>query len=73
MAPSAMISPVIGHATCDLGQQQRLRAAALEGRIRSAAEPGHRLRLWRARSRARTDFAFDFGRSGEDVWRALRI
>jgi hypothetical protein len=73
MATSAMISPVIGHATCDLGQQQRLREAAMEGRIRSAAERGHRFRLWRARSRARTDFAFDFRRGGEDVWRALRV
>jgi hypothetical protein len=68
-----MISPVIGHATCELEQQRRLRVAAVEARIQATVESGHRFRPWRARRRARTDFAFDFRRSGEDVWRALRV
>jgi hypothetical protein len=73
MKANIMISPVIGHATCDLGQQRRLQEAALEARIRSAVQSGDRPRLRRARRRARTDFAFDFRRGGEDVWRALRV
>jgi hypothetical protein len=67
----AVISPVITHAPCDLGQQDRLAEASRDARVRAAG--ARRRRSRRGRSRARADFAFDFRTGGQDVWHALRI
>lgn len=64
-----LISPVVTHVTCDLGQQDRLAAAGREARVRAA-----RTRRRKGRSRrARVDFAFDFRTGGQNVWHALRF
>ncbi|MGH2663304.1 MAG: hypothetical protein ACRDH8_10980 [Actinomycetota bacterium] len=66
-----VISPVITHASCDLGQQDRLAEAGREARVRAAVA---RRRGSRPRGRrARADFAFDFRACGQDVWHALRV
>ncbi len=73
-----MITPVVGHTTCDLDQQRRLIDARNAGAVRRAlapraGEPWFR-RMLRSpvRSRARGHAHLDLGSRGEDVWRALR-
>jgi hypothetical protein len=73
-----VITPVVGHTTCDLDQQRRLIDARNAGAVRLALatqsrEPWLRRMLRRPvrpRARGHAHLALDSG--GEDVWRALR-
>jgi hypothetical protein len=74
-----VITPVVGHTTCDLDQQRRLIDARNAGAVRRAlakrsGEPWFRRMLQRPvrSSPARGHAHLDLGSLGEDVWRALR-
>ena len=76
-----MITPVVGHVTCDLDQQRRVIEARRDGASRLAmarrtggmrARVGALLGL-RAESRPRGHAAPNLGSGAEDVWRSLRF
>lgn len=73
------LSPVIGHPTCDLALQRRIREAQRERTIRAVVR-GRRTwldRLLRRRARLGEPDVFLDAESlvdhGEDVWKALRF
>jgi hypothetical protein len=72
-----VITPVVGHTTCDLDQQRRLIEARREGVARrAAARRKYRRRsvvLRRGIRSPRGHAAPDLATRGEDVWRALRF
>jgi hypothetical protein len=73
-----VITPVVGHTTCDLDQQRRLIDARKAGAVRLAlaprsGKPWFRRMLRRpVRPLARGHAHLALGSRGEDVWRALR-
>jgi hypothetical protein len=72
-----VITPVVGHTTCDLDQQRRLIEARRAGAARRALAPrsGRHLRRLlpnRLDAPGRGHAHLDLGSRGEDVWRALR-
>jgi hypothetical protein len=73
-----VITPVVGHTTCDLDQQRRLIEARREGAARRAAarkaKDRRRSVILRREIRSlRGHAAPDLATRGEDVWRALRF
>ena len=69
-----MLTPVIGHPTCDLDRQRRLiesRRASLARAL--ASRPGLLARLFGRADRPRSNFAADLRTGSEDVWHALRF
>jgi hypothetical protein len=75
-----VITPVVGHTTCDLDQQRRLIEARNAGAarralaLRSRGPWSHLRRLVRNQldPPGRGHAHLDLGTRGEDVWRALR-
>jgi hypothetical protein len=71
------MDPIIGHPTCDLGLQRRIREVRLEAFARSVERanrrPGRVRRLLRLPDRPGFDLTFDLRERGEDVWGALRF
>jgi hypothetical protein len=69
-----VLSPVVGHPTCHLDLQRRLREAGVEAAVRSV---GRSRRWFRRRGAAGGDAAgagvVDFRDRGDDVWAALRF
>jgi hypothetical protein len=75
------MSPVIGHPTCDMALQRRIREAQRDRTVRALVR-GHGRRTWwdrllRRRAPAvHPDLVLDAGSlvdRGEDVWKALRF
>jgi hypothetical protein len=71
-----VITPVVGHTTCDLDQQRRVIEARRQGAARQAAaarRKGRRSVFGRPGGRTpRGHSDPDLATRGEDVWRALR-
>jgi hypothetical protein len=77
VAEANMITPVVGHTTCDLDQQRRVIEARREGAARRAAaarRSGRRSVFRGPAGRPRRGHSDpDLATRGEDVWRALRF
>jgi hypothetical protein len=74
-----VITPTVGHPTCDLDLQQRVSDARIEAMVRSVGRRNRRCgrlrsltRLARRHDRPSSDHAMDFRPGGGDVWHALR-